>query len=68
METKLSEGQMSDEEITEISNLTGVSESSLRSYLKQGRTRKVLEIISNIPGTPSGIRRSTSEMYGRRQK
>ena len=50
---RLAEGQMSDEEIADISATTGVSESILREYLERGRTAKVLDILSKIPGTPS---------------
>jgi hypothetical protein len=49
---RLAEGQISDEEITKISILTGVSEVELREHSEQGRTEKVLDILSNIPGTP----------------
>jgi hypothetical protein len=58
---RLVEGQMSDEEISQISTATGVSESSLKDYLEQGRTEKVLDILSNIPGTSPIKRRAAYE-------
>ena len=61
MKIKLSEEKMSDEDITEISNLTGVNKLSLIDYLKKGNTKKVLDIISNIPGTPPIKRRAAYE-------
>ena len=61
IEERLVEGQMSDEEISEISIATGISESSLKEYLEKGRTEKVLDILSNIPGTPPIKRRATYE-------
>ena len=61
MKIKLSEEKMSDEDITEISNLTGVNKLSLIDYLKKGNTKKVLDIISNIPGTPRIKKRAAYE-------
>ena len=58
---RLAEGQISDEEITKISILTGVSEVELREHSEQGRTEKVLDILSNIPGTPRIKRRAAYE-------
>jgi hypothetical protein len=66
MELKLAgiEGQMlSDEEIAEISAASGVSEFSLREYMKRGKEEKVLEILSNIPGTPRLSRKAAYEKH-----
>ena len=66
MELKLAgiEGQiLSDEEIAKVSAASGVSEFSLREYMKRGKEEKVLEILSNIPGTPRLSRKAAYEKH-----
>jgi len=66
MELKLAgiEGQiLSDEEIAKVSAASGVSEFSLREYMQRGKEEKVLEILSNIPGTPRLSRRAVYETH-----